>query len=467
MSFTKNTFWIFLPISIVFILSINLPFFWDTIHLSAGQALWFYNNSFKDFLLPNQLDTGHPTLFSMLLAVDWMLLGKGLWQSHLLMVPFLFLLVKEIIHVTALYFGDKYTWVAILIVLNPILLAQSFLVSPDIVVFGMFFLLLSAIKTDKNFPIVWGTMVLCLVSLRGMMVAASMSLFLLGEIWKTSNHSLDIRQYKRLLAFFPGFILGIAFLAIHYTQKGWIGFHANSPWADSFAKSNGFDVLFNVGKLVWRILDFGMIFFFIITLVQLWQKKIQCSTRTKELLWLLASLFVFLIIPQLLYKYLLLHRYLFPFIIVLVLLSLSFLEEHLDTFQFKQSIYIAIPLMMAGMFITYPDYIAKGWDATPAHFAYYTQRKKALAYMHQHHIPLSETGGGFPYYAPSSIVDLSTDTSAFAPLDFTKNNYILYSNISNDFNKPELKALNQEWIKLAQFGQWPVRFEIYKRNQNK
>lgn len=467
MSFTKNGFWIFLPITFVFILSINLPFFWDTIHLSAGQALWFYNNTFSDLLLPNRLDTGHPTLFSMLLALNWMLIGKGLWQSHLLMLPFLFLLVNELIKVTTLYFGDKYFWVAMLIVLNPILLAQSFLVSPDIVVFGIFFLLLRAIKTEKNIPIVWGTMVLCLISLRGMMVSASMFLFLLGTIWKSSNHSFNIRHYKRLMAFFPGFMLGFAFLYLHYTYKGWIGFHANSPWADSFAKSNGHDLLFNVGKLIWRIIDFGMIFFFMVTMIKLWTKKITYSSRTKELIWLLASLFVFLVIPQLMYKYLLLHRYLFPFIITLVLISFSLLEEHLNTSQFKQSIYIAIPLMIVGMFVTYPDHIAKGWDATPSHFAYYGQRKKALAYMHKNKIPLSETGGGFPYYAPSSILDLSEDTSSFAPLDFTKNNYILYSNISNDFNKPELLALKQDWIKLAQFGQWPVRFEIYKRRINK
>jgi len=435
--------------------------------LSSGQALWFYNNRFSDFLLPNQLDTGHPTLFSMLLALDWIILGKGLLQSHLLMLPFLFLLVKEIIEVSKLYFGDKFSWVAAIIVLNPILLAQSFLVSPDIVVFGMFFLLLRAINTQKNAPIFWGTIVLCLISLRGMMVAASMFLFMIGHIWKTSNRSLKLKSYIRIIAFFPGFFLGLAFLIVHYRAKGWIGFHANSPWADSFEQSNLTDFLFNIGKLAWRIIDYGMVFFFFLTILKLCRKKINYSNRTKELIWLLVSLFVFLVIPQLMYKYLLLHRYLFPFIIGLVLLSASILEEHQELNKFKQTISFAIPLMITGMFVTYPDHIAKGWDATPAHAAYYIQRKRALDYMQQNNIPLSETGGGFPFYAPASILDLSTDTSSFAHLDFKKNNYILYSNISNDFNKPELKALEEHWIKLKQFGKWPVRFELYKRNIDK
>jgi len=435
--------------------------------LSSGQALWFYNNRFSDFLLPNQLDTGHPTLFSMLLALDWMIIGKGLLQSHLLMLPFLFLLVKELIAVSKLYFGDTFHWVAIVIVINPILLAQSFLVSPDIVVFGVFFLLIRAIKTDKTSPIVWGNIILCLVSLRGMMVGASMFLFMLGHVWSTSNHSLKLKSYLRATAFFPGFFLGFSFLLIHYLAKGWIGFHTNSPWADSFEKSNGFDLMFNLGKLLWRIIDYGMIFFFLLTVLKLWRKKINYSHRTKELLWLLVSLFVFLVIPQLMYKYLLLHRYLFPFIIVLVLLGASLLEEHLNLNQFKRTIFLAIPLMVVGMFVVYPDHIAKGWDATPAHFTYYFNRKKALDYLHQNNIPLAETGGGFPYYASSAILDLSSDTSSFAHLDFEKNNYILYSNISNDFNKPELKILKEQWIKLVQFGKWPVRFELYKRKVDK
>lgn len=63
--------------------------FWDTTHLASAQADWFYTHGTNSLLLPDHIDSGHPPLTGWLLAWVWKIMGKGLIQSHLMMLPFL------------------------------------------------------------------------------------------------------------------------------------------------------------------------------------------------------------------------------------------------------------------------------------------------------------------------------------------------------------------------------------------
>ena len=64
-------------------------FFWDTVQLSSKQAHFYYTNGYKDLLLPNSIDSGHPPIMGMALAFLWKIFSKSLIVSHLFIFPFL------------------------------------------------------------------------------------------------------------------------------------------------------------------------------------------------------------------------------------------------------------------------------------------------------------------------------------------------------------------------------------------
>jgi hypothetical protein len=89
----RKTIWALVPLTICFLLSLQHAFFWDTTHLASAQADWFYTHGTNSLLLPDHIDSGHTPLTGWLLAWVWKIMGKGLIQSHLMMLPFLLVAV--------------------------------------------------------------------------------------------------------------------------------------------------------------------------------------------------------------------------------------------------------------------------------------------------------------------------------------------------------------------------------------
>lgn len=58
----------------------------------------------------------------------------------------------------------------------------------------------------------------------------------------------------------PGALVAVLFFIFHYLEKGWIGYHTESPWAISFKIVDASDLWRNVVILIWRLLDFGRVF---------------------------------------------------------------------------------------------------------------------------------------------------------------------------------------------------------------
>ncbi|MBK8112814.1 MAG: hypothetical protein IPK46_22180 [Saprospiraceae bacterium] len=73
-------FWILVYLVLV-LLSLDHIFFWDTVQLASKQAHHFYEGSMFDFLLPDDIDSGHLPFMGWMLAWAWKILGKTLWIS--------------------------------------------------------------------------------------------------------------------------------------------------------------------------------------------------------------------------------------------------------------------------------------------------------------------------------------------------------------------------------------------------
>jgi hypothetical protein len=453
----------FLPLGFVYFISLNHSFFWDTTHLASAQANWFFQNGLFSLYLPDSIDSGHPPLIGWLLALCWKCFGKGLLQSHLLMFPFLILLCIQWRMILLHCFHFNVHILLFLFFLNPYLLGQSMLVSPDIILIGGFGLFLHGILTDKKWKMIIGSIILSVVSLRGISCCVCLVLF---TLYFQSGKIKTISDFIKIISLFiPAAFLVVGFLSYHYVVKGWIGYHTHSPWISSFEKVNFIGFLRNIIIASWRFCDQGLIFLWVFPLWILFHKRnlLALSKNTFDLLVLFILLFIFLLIPQLFYSQLLMHRYFIPLIFILSLLALSIVND--VKALTKKYLYIVILCLMSGFFWIYPQDISKGWDAMPLHYFYYQKRDNALRLISSNKIDKSKIGATFPYNISSAILDLSEDQSQFAELNFQSNEYILYSTISNDFTKKDINELTSNWEVKFTCGTWPVTFILYQRRK--
>ena len=118
----------------------NNSFFWDTVQLGSIHGQFYLDNNFSSFLLPENIDSGHPPTFGIYIALIWKIFGKSLAVSHLAMVPFLFGVIFYLEKLGNYFFKNSiFTFAFILIIIfDPCLAGQAILVTPDIVVLFFF-----------------------------------------------------------------------------------------------------------------------------------------------------------------------------------------------------------------------------------------------------------------------------------------------------------------------------------------
>lgn len=422
------------------------PFFWDTIQLGSKHAHWYYEQGFRYLLLPDHIDSGHPPGFGLYLAAAWALFGKSLVVSHFAMLPFVLGIVVLLFPVGR-YFSSNWAWAFPLLALaNPVLAAQLVLISPDVVLVFGFLLVLYGVLYDRIAAKVLGALLMAAISTRGMMCVLVLYAFELGRLgwpnWKI--------LVNKAWAYVPAGLLALAFLTYHYIEKGWIGYHANSPWAPHFEGAGWMATLRNAMVLAWRFLDYGLVFVWLalaIASYSVWRKAAPLKAnpiRESALLFVLSTLLLSL--PFLRYQGLHAHRYLLPAMLGLQLFAFALISNSGLSGKLRQGL---LALMFVGLLTghcwIYPASVAQGWDSTLAHLPYYSLKREMIDRLDARGIPLGEVGTAFPEIGPQYLKDLSDRMDGFSPKDLETQAYILWSNIMNDFTDAELDALQAEW----------------------
>lgn len=434
----KNRLFLGLAFMVVLVLQLtNLgnTFFWDTTQLASDHATFFYNTNFSGWLLPDEIDSGHIPAFGFYLALLWKIFGRTLVVSHLAIVPFALLAVWQLYRLCLKFIPKPYAGLAVLlVVLDPTVLGQFTLVSPDVPLIAFFLLAFNAVLENKKYGLTVGVLLLFLTSMRGMM--AVVCLLLLDVYCNVSfkeRAKIFGQLVQRSFIYIPAAVLFIAFNTHHFLQKGWIGYHKDSPWADCFAPVDFKGFLFNIAIYGWRLLDFGRIGIWLVfgLLLLRYRKNIFASERTRLLLFFALALMIFLPANMLWAKNLLAHRYLIPIYVTFALLAASVLFAGYVPPKIRNTLTIIwLAVLVSGNFWIYPDKIAKGWDSTPAHLPYYKLRHEAMAYLDARHIDYQDVQSFFPNTSSMDILDLNGDPRHFGNYDGTAE-YVFYSNIYN------------------------------------
>ncbi len=443
------------------------PFFWDTIQLGSKHAHWYYETGFRELLLPEKIDSGHPPAFGLYLALAWTIFGKSLAVSHWAMLPFVWGILWLLFPIGR-YFAPRLGWLFPLLALaNPMLLTQMLLISPDLVLVFGFLLGLYGVMYGRASAKAAGALVLAAISTRGMMVVVALFLF---DSWRGLGLTAARLRFRYLwqtaLPYVPSGLLALAFLAYHYQAAGWIGYHAASEWATTFERADGARMLRNGLILGWRFLDFGLVFVWVgmaIAAGRIWRKQRAVNAaRLKEAGALLLLTTFLLSITFLVYQGLHQHRYLLPAMIALQLFAFTLIAGSTLQRLWKAGL-LALLLLgpISGHFWVYPDSIAQGWDVTLAHLPYYGLKEDMIDYLDEAGIPLHQVGTAFPEIGPQYLKDLSGRQSGFVSKNLDEQEYILYSNVMNDFTDEELEQLQSEWTTIRQLESGGIKLILF------
>lgn len=457
----------YLTMAVLFILTIHNGFFWDTVQLSSEHANYYFTTNFEDILLPNSIDSGHIPSFGMYLALIWKIFGRSLAMSHLAMFPFICGILWQLQKLIAKFIKKEYAgWALLLVFSDPTLLSQITLVGPDVPLVFFFLMGLNSMLENKGKALTFSIAFLFLISMRGMMISLCL---LILDVIKNITFSKSFKEtfaslLKRSLIYLPAFIIFISFSTYHYFEKGWIGVHDNSPWAESFERVGLKGFLYNIGILSWRIVDFGRIGIWIVFCVLLirYKREIFKIRETCLLFLIFIILLVFLPANMVWAKNLLGHRYLLP-----IYLSFSLLCANiLFTQQVGKKLRIALISLWlvsitTGNLWIYPEKISQGWDSTLAHLPYYKIRKQALVYMDEHGINFSEVQSFFPNKSSIDDIDLNNDYRQFTDFD-NNHDYVFYSNVFN-LSDEDYDLIKNQYSVIKQFKSGFLYVDICKK----
>ena len=449
----------------------NNFFFWDTVQLGSIHGQFYFDNNFNSFFLPENIDSGHPPTFGIYLAVVWKIFGKNLAISHFAMLPFLLGVIFYLEKLGKYFFQNSiFTFAFILLlIVDPCLAGQAVLVTPDIVVAFFFLMSLDGILNEKRKILALGIIGLCMISMRGIMVAAAIfSLDFLNYFFILKKEFKLKSVFVNTLPYSLGVGLGMSFLLFHYLKTGWIGYHENSPWAPAFKKVDFAGAVKNMVVLGWRLIDFGRIFLWLVLLIlniNIFRKKQRLDFKTQQLLILFSTLIFFLTPALIIHKMLLGHRYLLPIFLIIDFIAVYFIFKYVKTRTWKIAFFtVCLVGLSLGNFWVYPKKISQGWDSTLAHLPYYKLRNEMIDFIEKEEIPFKKIGSAFPNLLSVKFIDLKNSEKHFEEKDLSRQEYIFYSNIFNDFSDEEIDDLEQNWKVVKELRNINVCVILYRRN---
>ena len=456
-----------LPIMIV-LLSRGNPFFGDTTYHSI-IAQWFYDKGFGNFIIPQDMDAGHAPVFSYYLSIVWQIFGKNLFAAHLAILPFAVGIYWQLFRFISTFIEERHRDLClILIAFEPTLLAQCTQVSYELVLVFFYLLALNSILQKKIWLLIPALIGLSIISTRGAICVSA--LFITSLVLNYGRLKISEEKTKSTLLQFTVFVLaGIvctAWYTYHHAKTGW-WFMTPSEAFSAQRKVLGIGgMLRNIGIIGWRCADFGRIGLWIVMLIALpvlIKKKI---IQEKKFLQMFAIAFippVILSIAFIPFSNPIGHRYYLVFYLLSIPLVFYSIQSVFEGTKKTLAIGFSLVMLLAGHLWIYPPKIAIGWDSTLAHLPWFGLRKAMIEYVREHQIPYKSIGTNFPNKYALHETDLTDDYSRFADLDMTKNNYVIQSNIMNDFSDAELDELQNKWRLVKEYKKARIYVRLYKK----
>ena len=442
----------------------QVPFFSDQSTLLSFPALHLLESNFRSFLLPEALDTGHPPLSALYLAVWWKLWGVSLTVTHLALFPVIAGAAYYFFRICREFLDDKGLLIALsLYLLQPTILAHS--VSPGTEPFLWLFALGSWWYMYRQ---QWTGMtimsaLLLLTNLRGLVLLGAIGLCELAIYRPISLANLLRMSFRYMLVLLPFLLWNV----YHWRATGWALSHDASPWVEHRALVGPDKLLLGGAVFGLRLLEFGML---PVWLMAIWNaaKAVKARQLTPLHWWwiLLLGLLLLALLP---FANPITNRYL----LLLQMVTLVLAARELVAVRFRNVIWaITLTWMTASHFFVCSDIWSKrigyAHDATLVHLFYSTQLRPDI----HHQLNLGETDAsrpviwsGFPEYHSFFWTNLETDQLQSTQIDtqhIERADYILLSNIMNEIPYGTSERIKNNWTPVYTSSSGPLWLHMYR-----
>lgn len=453
--------------TVVTLVSLKFPFFWDNILFSSKTAFYFYNEALSNLILSPGLDSGHPPFWGKMISIVWLLFGKSIIVSHIIMWPLLIAMAYNFIQFSKQVLPALLVLPAtILMLLEPTLLAHSTMVSLEIVLVCGFFGAMNAIFKNKFWSLSLWCLLISLTSIRGIFL--TIAIFICYCVYQY-YFSKRVNLFKAVKPFLLSGMAVFIWYMYHWYAAGYFFQSPDSGWAANNTVTNASVLFKNLVFTFWRFIDYGrwiiLISFIPILLFLARTKNFELSQKLRFVLYTLLIVSIVLITAVSITKSPPLHRY---YIISYLLISILFLYllHQFNNNQIKKLVFglVCISLVTGHLWV-YPEKLAQGWDGSLAHIPFFKLKSKMLNYIDNENINRKNVLTDFPLINANYYSDLGTKRNDFIPkhkAKFNEKDYILQSNICNGFNDEELIELKTNWQLKKEFKKNRIYIRLYE-----
>ncbi len=448
---------------ILFFLSLRTGFFWDNVLFASKMGGYLYENSLFDWNIPVEFDPGHPATLAFINALGWKIFGQHLWASHLMMLPFVFgFLVQLLLLVKSFVKNNRLVLAAfILIIADPTISSEMILVSPEIIQLFFFLWAINSIHKNNHVQKTIALAFLGIIFFRGMMLCAGVFIYeLIRHIFFNRNKLISFFNHKIILSYMLGSIPAIYYVTWRLVTKGWLQSHPDSPWSTLWQYATPAIFLRNLLILANRLGDFGRVFillFIVISFIII--KKVRYDKSILQIIIIGVSAIFVVTIISVMSQNAFGHRYFIAFFITSTLAAFVIIKDYIKP---KKIVYILlISGLITGNLWIYPEKIAQGWSASLAYYPYFKLRHQAIQYIDEQQMNVDDFASFFPNICSIHEVDLNGDQREFQ--EFTgENKYVFYSNVYN-LNDNEYTILNNKYQEIKRFTKFNVEVKLLKK----
>ena len=216
--------WLFISILLVYSLlhwwpTRNLPYHWDSAGFVINTVVNFIDTNFTQ-LVGHQLGYAHPMLIPLTVALTWKIFGHTLLVSHLVMLPFLPMLL-----ISTYYIGKKisnsYTGFlsALLVGVTPVVFVEYGLIYLDLPMSAFATLAVALWLYNKK---IWSMIALSLsiwAKLPGILILPS--IFIYNWVKEKEKRNPTKWNWNNYLPLIIPVIAFLAWITYHYWVTGW------------------------------------------------------------------------------------------------------------------------------------------------------------------------------------------------------------------------------------------------------
>ncbi len=447
---------------ILYFLTMNVPFFWDAYSKSI-RATWFLNNHFSQWVLPTELNAGHPPLWELLLAFTWKLTERMLEYSRLLLLAFNLAAFYQLIR----FLRDNKSpgvpvWAFILVLIEPTLLAQTTILNNDMML--LFFTLLGLNSIYRNEKILYSIALTGVLfsNLRGTSVFAS--LFLIDFMFYWFKLKKDKQEFLWVSYVFPVAFFGL-FIIYHQQLLGWA---LKKPGLEHREMAGAERILKNIASIGKSVLETGRIFLFgllAFLFIKFFKKQKWNGLNAGNKRLLLSFLVFFMVFSALftVMKNPVNPRYYMIVYLIATLLCVNLIFEWIQDKKWRNfSMAYLFIAFLTGHFWIYPPTLSQGWDTSLAYLNYFPIRDEMENYLVENKISKESVGTNLNLNHPQ-FIDLKKAPEVLYPeLNTSQNQYIILSNIENATSNEDIHFLMNDWILVKSYQQMGVFVNLYK-----